>query len=1311
MIINCIDGKYREELLSKKVVDLISSGVKTDKILILCLNSFKKERILKEINNALSYKNINGYSQINISSFSAIVYNSLMKNWVKIENILNNKNGDPEIIPTLSGLDSTQYFFRKIIKTEEFNDYFSKKNLMHQLLRRYKLIVENALTDEEINQKTQLLDETFAQNALKTINKYKIDSSKNRIFDNLKQISSFLYLLKNNLINDFDNIEYFIIDSADELNYVAFEFCKFLIKKVKEVTIFIDKNGCSRKGYLCAYENVYYDLKKEFNFDELEIKTKNKIEKTANKLAYNIRENREFELENFEIHTFSKRLEMIEDASKKILALISKGIPINKIAIITPLIDTSLIFMFNEIFQNKAIKLQLLTGNKKITEDIYVFATITILELLNTNWNIKPTAFDIRILTNCVLNIPLFTCEKIIKYYEKKYTLPDNTDESILEYKNLIKIINDTELKGKKLSTQFEEIFSTIIAPTMPINADFDTINLFNKSIIEFEKIQKNFKKYDNIELTAKDWLLHIKSSVVSQTPSKPEHIDPNALIISTAQKIVDFSLETDYQFWLDVSSSEWLKEDTGTIYNSWVFQKNFVYEKFTPELNKTFTLDKTSRLIRKLTLCAKEKIFAYSSIYDDTGKENNGELIEKLNLKEEKKEFHFIPRDDQLNIFNYEKGKLAVPAVPGAGKTTVMLALLLNLVSKGITPTSILVLTYMESAAKNFLNKYKKATGQTTKLPQISTIHSFAFKILMENNNYALINLPEDFSICDDILKTAIIKEITTYNLPLGENIDDWSALMLSGISKAKTNNLDLLTLKKVANKDNQINEFYQIYQAYQEKLKELSLLDYDDLLIYALKLLKENKEVANFYQNKFQYIIEDEAQDSTPIQQELISIISQKHKNIIRCGDVNQAILGTFSNADLDGFKKFINENKKEEMYRSQRCNKKIFQLANKLIDIVEMNSDTQNTFYNIKMQEVPNKNPINENPLNYRILENPIDEKEFILNEIKNKIKNCNDLPSIAILLRNNRQVAFWNAFIEKQGLKTICRGDSYRQKKIFRFILSAIELFYSPWNNKIVAQFYKHLCEIKEIQINNDLFEFIANNENKVLTPNFLSQNRIINQDFETFWWEAFSIIENNIIDIQEIVVLCANRYFNDIIDKSNAYLFATLIKRYVTTISNEEKFKFNYLPELIKYFKNLFTQKSIKGMNYFNKEDEDNELKGYIQIMTVHKSKGAEFDYVYMPEFTDYNYSLNLEKVTNKIKKRKRPLLSKLDKIIFKKELFIDNIAKEEISETLRLIYVGITRAKKGLTFSYSIKNEYKKQNEEVKILKEILNIN
>ena len=94
-----------------------------------------------------------------------------------------------------------------------------------------------------------------------------------------------------------------------------------------------------------------------------------------------------------------------------------------------------------------------------------------------------------------------------------------------------------------------------------------------------------------------------------------------------------------------------------------------------------------------------------------------------------------------------------------------------------------------------------------------------------MENNNYAYVKLPEDFSICDDIQKNAIIKDICAYNMPQGKNIDDYSQLMLSAISKNKISQISLNELNSYSN-DTTIDEFKQIYEAYLQRLKELSLL-----------------------------------------------------------------------------------------------------------------------------------------------------------------------------------------------------------------------------------------------------------------------------------------------------------------------------------------------------------------------------------------------------------------------------------------------------------------------------------------------------
>ncbi len=100
----------------------------------------------------------------------------------------------------------------------------------------------------------------------------------------------------------------------------------------------------------------------------------------------------------------------------------------------------------------------------------------------------------------------------------------------------------------------------------------------------------------------------------------------------------------------------------------------------------------------------------------------------------------------------------------------------------------------------------------------------------------------------------------------------------------------------------------FKRIYETYKTTLLSNNYIDYDDLLSLSLSLLQNHKSIREYYQNLMRFIIEDEAQDSSEIQQELIKILSDGHKNLIRCGDINQAITTTFSNADVKGFKNLL-------------------------------------------------------------------------------------------------------------------------------------------------------------------------------------------------------------------------------------------------------------------------------------------------------------------------------------------------------------------------------------------------------------------
>ena len=179
---------------------------------------------------------------------------------------------------------------------------------------------------------------------------------------------------------------------------------------------------------------------------------------------------------------------MIEAACEKVLDLINQGVKQNDIIFVAPDIDKNLYFSISTILKKSNIKLQSLKGNKKILEDNYVSSILTILALVHKEKNILINSFDIRIILNIIFKIPLYECKYILEYFDKNKTLPNIELEKYPAYKYLLSIINDTDFKQLSLYEQFSQIFRKIIAPSLENDYDFDCINLFSKSINEFEK-------------------------------------------------------------------------------------------------------------------------------------------------------------------------------------------------------------------------------------------------------------------------------------------------------------------------------------------------------------------------------------------------------------------------------------------------------------------------------------------------------------------------------------------------------------------------------------------------------------------------------------------------------------------------------------------------------------------------------------------------------------------------------------------------------------------------------------------------------
>ena len=904
----------------------------------------------------------------------------------------------------------------------------------------------------------------------------------------------------------------------------------------------------------------------------------------------------------------------------------------------------------------------------------------TILKLTHSLWGKEVDIQDLRILFHDFLDIPskylraaIYACLEA----QKLVVVNFEKEKHQKKYTNLCEFVNNLGTKKLSFSAEILEIFD-FLAEKEISKKDLKAFNFFLKEVKSFENA------FGNLDDNGRKKVLTVfEKGIISENPSVAEEIKKDAIIVATPQKVIDCEIKRKYHIWLDISCDLWTMRDIGVLYNAWVFNADWKNREFTFEDNARLSNEKNARVVRKLMLCCEKNIFAYYSQYDSSGYENFGNL-QTFFVAEEKSDRKvsaqkIVPREDQRPVVEYNGGKSAVNAVPGAGKTTILIALLVKLLLNGILPSNIFVLTYMESAAANIREKIKLALPDLTEMPNISTIHGLAFRIIKENNHYTKLNLPDNIEVADDNTVQKILREcISELNL----NQDDYDDFK-GGISAVKLSPNGIKPLSSLPNK----KYFAKLFDLYEQKLRMNGVIDYDDMLRYSVKLVAENAEIRRYYSDLCHFVIEDEAQDSSELQQKLLSFLSGKHQNLLRIGDINQAITSSFTDSDPKCFKKYFETNNQIVMKTSQRSAVQIQALANKLIDFSKTDEFLKDTFYESKLTPT-GKNPVSDKSPSFNIFESLNEEKFFVLNKIKENIKNGGN-NSVAVLLRNNYQIADWASFLSANGLSVTLRSDILEQKTVFKVIAAFLDYLQTPFSNQCVQRLMKTFDDCKIIRFQKEDFEFVRN----LKTPFILENLDGVNECLTRLWWELQFNDELSYIPLDEAVVRIGLRYFSTQNEKANIFLISTIVKRLVTTYSKQE----TVLEKLLQ-----IAQKPIgSSFKFFDEEETQNQES--VRLMTLHKSKGDEFDIVFIPELSEENYSLTPQKI-----KVKSSFVEDVKKLrVGYKNRSVDDIKKEIAEETLRLLYVGITRAKKELYISFAKQNKYSKKQTPSVIFSEI----
>jgi DNA helicase-2/ATP-dependent DNA helicase PcrA len=239
-----------------------------------------------------------------------------------------------------------------------------------------------------------------------------------------------------------------------------------------------------------------------------------------------------------------------------------------------------------------------------------------------------------------------------------------------------------------------------------------------------------------------------------------------------------------------------------------------------------------------------------------------------------------------QLEAAARTEGQTLLLAVPGSGKTTVIICRLAYMIEKlAIAPESILTLTFSRSGAGDLLNRYRELCGKTFAEPRFSTIHSFALSVI---RRYETMYRRKAFDVLED--SGRVIREIyhqIYHTWPSDSDMTDIESV-LSLISNRMMTPAEIAEIKVG---DLSIEKLYQAYGRYKRRAH---LMDFDDMLVYAYKLLKKHRPLLKFFKERYRYLNLDEAQDTSTLQFAIIRLLTGKSGNLLVVGDEDQSIYG---------------------------------------------------------------------------------------------------------------------------------------------------------------------------------------------------------------------------------------------------------------------------------------------------------------------------------------------------------------------------------------------------------------------------------
>ena len=582
----------------------------------------------------------------------------------------------------------------------------------------------------------------------------------------------------------------------------------------------------------------------------------------------------------------------------------------------------------------------------------------------------------------------------------------------------------------------------------------------------------------------------------------------------------------------------------------------------------------------------------------------------------------------NQRKAAEHINGPMLVLAGAGSGKTKVLTSRIAYLIEQGISPDNILAITFTNKAAKEMKDRVMKLIGTDAYLIQISTFHSLGLKLLKENYKY--LGYDKNFVILDsDDTLTVVKKIMKDMNLnPKYYNAKD----IRNKISSAKN---EMISVSKFSSIEYD-SKIVELYKRYENKLKINNSVDFDDILVLPIKLFKENPQVLEYYQDKYQYVLIDEYQDTNEAQYIFSKMLCAKYKYIFVVGDNDQAIYA-FRGANYKNILNFEKDYQDaitimlEENYRSTKT---ILNAANSVIKHNKMRKD---------------KNLLSNNEegskIKYIRSDTDKDECSYVSSEILKMKNNGVNYEDIAIIYRTNAQ----SRLIEEEMLKNnipykIVGSFYFYNRREIKDLICYLRLI----NNTKDDVSLTRVINVPKRGIGEKTLESI----NDIANERNISLFDAINTGKELKFKELILdlINESANLSLTELVDL--------VLDKSG------MREELKMEHTLDSEIRLENLEEFKSITKSYEEENGVISLDDFLNEislvsdmSEHQDGTNKVNLMTMHAVKGLEFDNVFV---------IGMEEG------------------IFPHYNAINEGGMSAIEEERRLCYVAITRAKKNL---------------------------